>query len=67
MRLALDLLMYQENVSTRGLDETARDLLAHGDQYTNAMATIQERKSQVQLAPDEWSVLVKAARGGGIL
>jgi hypothetical protein len=67
VQLALDLLMYQENVSTRGLDEQARELLAHGDQYTNAMATIQERKAQVQLAPDDWSALVKTARGGVIL
>lgn len=67
VQLALDLLMYQENVSTRGLDEQARDLLAHGDHYSNAMATIQERKAQVQLAPDDWSALVKTARGGVIL
>ena len=67
VRLALDLLMYQENVSTRGLDEEARELLAHGDQYTNAMATIRDRRSQVRLEADDWAVLAKAMRGGAIL
>lgn len=67
VQLALDLLMFQENVSTRGIDEQARDLLAHGEQYTNAIGTIQERKAQLHLAPDDWSALVRAARGGGIL
>jgi hypothetical protein len=65
VRLALDLLRYGEEMTDKGTNEAAQELLAHGERLHGPLRTIKDRRDAAPRLPAQvWAGMVEAARGG---